>query len=875
MKNETIRTKTQTGFSSRAIALVLCFVMLLTAIGSGSVLSAIAVAAEGSGAAELVDAAKAGADVNAPVPGEAEESSDVLEPEDIDDGFALTKKGDSDIADTGRDADIAETGTNDPTAFGVRGGYDTSWTYHAFTRYHDTQLGYYTATNTSSVGLKITNGNTWDNDKTYSMDNYTLGEGYANNSQIYTGNNDMTDSKTGTHYVCFVNDSDSNKFTWYETTIPTSNESTIYIRNTNNATNIRLYIYDPQLYDWSNSPYILQNGTVKSGGTNGWTVTELTETGGTTVYKVEGVYNGKIIIRYGDNKTADGITVTNGASYDADKDNVNKNTSYTPPAALVNPKTATAIKSGKRNDGTDRKMSGDGTVAINGGTANSSTATATVESGSTVTFTAAANSDSDFNGWYSDEACTTLLTKNTTYTVASMTSDTTVYASFSKKCYLVGKFYLAELAKEVTPAYNDTTYGFTQSSSNPALYTYENDFMFRLSSGEGTYHLQYVTVGHGGSTAYNTASGDAASGTAASGTSNDSNSNKWTCDTGASYTNCYKHVVFTWNAINETLSWTITDIDLTQYTVMYINCGDWHFDHLWLDGGVVLTDGYYIDLIGIPYETIGSKAYNILLVKNTTIGNKELKYQLKKEDNSTTESLGGVFAGGAYTIDTDSSNWNASFGAPTAATVYYLTGWLNGSDVTTRIADNKFSASGTTWTLQFNSTIDTFYPTVYDNTGVAYHPSTHKSGSGTAGSVTNSNPGADNKWMVTGAKNKTVTFTWNSSNKVLSWSVAAGEMITVYAKDGAAPIDWDHKDQGGATTTSGTDYNFGVIATTAASSDGVTFASVDCGKNGATSGSQYQTGAVEVGKNITITTTISSTDRSKYYVRGWNINGYT
>ena len=110
MKNETTRTKTLSGFSSRAIALVLCFVMLLTAIGSGSVLSAIAADFEGNGADVLVDAAKAGADVDAPAAGEAEESSDILAPEDIDDGFVLTKKGDAYIADTGRDADLAETG---------------------------------------------------------------------------------------------------------------------------------------------------------------------------------------------------------------------------------------------------------------------------------------------------------------------------------------------------------------------------------------------------------------------------------------------------------------------------------------------------------------------------------------------------------------------------------------------------------------------------------------------------------------------------------------------------------------------------------------------------------------------------------------------
>ena len=126
MKNETTRTKTLSGFSYRAIALVLCFVMLLTAIGSGSVLSAIAADFEGNGASVLLDAAKAGADVNAPALGEAEESSDVLAPEDIDDGFVITKKGDSDIADTGADKDIAGTGY---TTVKVSGEWD-NWTEH-------------------------------------------------------------------------------------------------------------------------------------------------------------------------------------------------------------------------------------------------------------------------------------------------------------------------------------------------------------------------------------------------------------------------------------------------------------------------------------------------------------------------------------------------------------------------------------------------------------------------------------------------------------------------------------------------------------------------------------------------------------------------
>lgn len=125
MKNETTRTKTISGFSSRAVALALCFVMLLTAIGSGSVLSAIAADFEGNGAAVLVDAAEAGADVDIPAADEAEDkASDEPFVDDIEDGYdikavaddaaenstPIARRADSDLADTGRDIDLADTG---------------------------------------------------------------------------------------------------------------------------------------------------------------------------------------------------------------------------------------------------------------------------------------------------------------------------------------------------------------------------------------------------------------------------------------------------------------------------------------------------------------------------------------------------------------------------------------------------------------------------------------------------------------------------------------------------------------------------------------------------------------------------------------------
>ena len=150
----------------------------------------------------------------------------------------------------------------------------------------------------------------------------------------------------------------------------------------------------------------------------------------------------------------------------------------------------------------------------------------------------------------------------------------------------------------VVAASTETGYQFTQSSTNPAEYTYQNDFMFKYNTGEGSYHLQYVTVGSANATkAYVASTAGAASGTAASGWDTLDNSvngsDKWTCGDSINATypssnlnNCYKHVTFTWNAINETLSWTTTDIDETQYTKIYVHGGTYKYEHMWLGNNV-------------------------------------------------------------------------------------------------------------------------------------------------------------------------------------------------------------------------------------------------------------------------------------------------
>ena len=212
-------------------------------------------------------------------------------------------------------------------------------------------------------------------------------------------------------------------------------------------------------------------------------------------------------------------------------------------------------------------------------------------------------------------------------------------------------------------------------------------------------------------------------------------------------------------------------------------------------------------------------------------------------------------------------------------TYYYLTGWLNGAGYSGTAY--KFTGSGNNYTYTFNSTTAAQYLTVTDSAGNTYHPGSHPAANGAAYTSTDTDPTADNKWGITsGAKGKSITFTWNPTARTLSWTLGSGGDVDVYAKDGAAPINWDDKEKAGATSTSGYNgtyaYNYARIATTSITSP-TGASSVDCDIAGGTSGSKYQYKSIASGTKITVKTTIANENswRTKYYVAGWCVNGIT
>ena len=109
----------------------------------------------------------------------------------------------------------------------------------------------------------------------------------------------------------------------------------------------------------------------------------------------------------------------------------------------------------------------------------------------------------------------------------------------------------------------------------------------------------------------------------------------------------------------------------------------------------------------------------------------------------------------------------------------YLTGYINGSDVSDTTHHFTAGSNGVyTYTYKFTGGSDQWI-TIYDGTN-AYHPASSGAGSGTAAdtSLTDTTPAGinGNKWKVDACKGTTVTFTWNSVNKTLSWAFVSREL---------------------------------------------------------------------------------------------------
>lgn len=288
---------------------------------------------------------------------------------------------------------------------------------------------------------------------------------------------------------------------------------------------------------------------------------------------------------------------------------------------------------------------------------------------------------------------------------------------------------------------------------------------------------------------------------------------------------------------------------------------------------VTANDGAVISSQNAPESRTKTVTFTV------TAGQKEHYYIWggdKQELNSTSynttltyNSSTGLYEG-TYTLAT--TNWHSILMSKASDTSTFTREWTSYNQVG--------------WALDtYNSN------TVYKNYGSNHRePSSGNMSNGVLNYVEITDNSSTSWGIKLGAKTAgtTLNLAYDASTKVLY--IKSGEeeeKVDVFAKDGAAPINWDNKTHGGATDTAGYNskylYNFARVGSTTCTSNdsSASFSTIDCDINNGTSNSKYQTAQVAGGKTVTITTTIDNqTDgstnwRSKYYVKGWSINGVT
>ena len=109
----------------------------------------------------------------------------------------------------------------------------------------------------------------------------------------------------------------------------------------------------------------------------------------------------------------------------------------------------------------------------------------------------------------------------------------------------------------------------------------------------------------------------------------------------------------------------------------------------------------------------------------------------------------------------------------------YLCGYINNSDV--GHGDNRYKLTQSddkySGTFEFDSTSNTQFVTI-SNGSMAYVAKRNNAASGTEAdskSPTSESPNPNFKWMVDTSTSKTITFTWDDTNKTLSWVTGSVE----------------------------------------------------------------------------------------------------
>lgn len=125
-----------------------------------------------------------------------------------------------------------------------------------------------------------------------------------------------------------------------------------------------------------------------------------------------------------------------------------------------------------------------------------------------------------------------------------------------------------------------------------------------------------------------------------------------------------------------------------------------------------------------------------------------------------------------FTIsDYDTNKGWSTYSGGSTTTDLYLCGWIDNAKVDHANASYKLTQSDDKYTGTFTFSTDTQYVTISNGTK-AYVASSNNASNGAAAksnSPTNDDSNPDDKWKVDTSSSKTITFTWDDTNKTLSW----------------------------------------------------------------------------------------------------------
>ena len=220
------------------------------------------------------------------------------------------------------------------------------------------------------------------------------------------------------------------------------------------------------------------------------------------------------------------------------------------------------------------------------------------------------------------------------------------------------------------------------------------------------------------------------------------------------------------------------------------------------DDGFTNYGGWYT-----TYESLGNNIYKIDL---SGTGNSSYLYFRGFKIVLSTGSFNiAVSNNSNYDCVTVNSSgtggtWSTYSGGGDTSTDWYLSGWLNSATPSIGDSNYKFTQNSSDpdiYTFTYNKQAGDMYVTINDGSKV-YHASSLNAGSGTAASsTTDTNANGDNKWKVSASSGANVTFTWNASTKVLSFSTVSDYTLNNPTIVGSGSVTFTNASDSSTITT--------------------------------------------------------------------------